>query len=302
LEPKVWDEGTFKPSQTCIESLEAELSQSDFAVLTLTADDQSLSRGEISVAPRDNVLFELGLFMGRLGRERVYYLYDARQELKIPTDLLGVIPAKYELRDGQALQEAFANPCSSIAERMTQLGVRNKYVPDREVMDFCRRITGSWWGRQWLSDGEDTRLALFQIILDSGANTLRLDGETFDKNGKLFGRWRSIAMGLRSKERTLLWAWEGTHPALAPGETFAGFGHYTFDDATDVYERADGQFADIQQGRKKAVRWTSVQLRRVDIADLERITRVMKSGSDSARAAEVIKAIDSFTRAGGQGI
>ena len=185
---------------------------------------------------------------------------------------------------------------------MTELGVRNKYVPDREVMEFCRRITGSWWGRQWLSGGEDTRLALFQIILDSGANTVRLDGETFDKNGKLFGRWRSIAMGLRSRERTLLWAWEGTHPALAPGETFAGFGHYTFDDATGIYERADGQFADIQQGRKKAVRWTSVQLRRVDIADLERITRVMKSGSDSARAAEVIKAIDRFTRAGGQGI
>jgi hypothetical protein len=73
LQPILWNEGTFKPSLTNIESLESELAQSDFAVLTLTPDDQSISRGQMSMEPRDNVLFELGLFMGCLGRERTLW-------------------------------------------------------------------------------------------------------------------------------------------------------------------------------------------------------------------------------------
>src|SRR5438132_1480995 len=76
FQPRIWDEGTFKPSMTFIEALEQELAQSDFAVLTLTPDDQSNSRGKVTMAPRDNVLLELGLFMGRLGRERTYFVCD----------------------------------------------------------------------------------------------------------------------------------------------------------------------------------------------------------------------------------
>ncbi|HEY6271381.1 MAG TPA: hypothetical protein VIX19_05230, partial [Terriglobales bacterium] len=151
------------------------------------------------------------------------------------------------------------------------------------------------WARQWPSDGGN-RLALFRIMLDDGANTVRLDGETFDETGMLFGRWRSTAIGLRVTERTLFWAWEGTHPKLSPGETFAGFGQYTFDDASGIYERADGLFPDIQKARKKAVRWTSVELRRVDKEDLARIAGVMKEGGDVARAAEVVSVLSSFTR------
>ena len=144
------------------------------------------------------------------------------------------------------------------------------------------------------------RLALFRIILEEGANTVRLDGETFDDRGLLFGRWRSTAIDLRVTDRTLLWAWEGTHPTLSPGEAFGGFGQYTFDEAAGLYERADGLFADIHKARKKATRWTSVELRRVDTGDLARITRVMKEGGDDARAPEVIKVLSSSTRVAGQ--
>ena len=70
LRPRVWAEGTFTPSMTFIEAIEVELNRCDFAVLTLTPDDRLESRGRTIMAPRDNVLLELGLFMGRLGRER----------------------------------------------------------------------------------------------------------------------------------------------------------------------------------------------------------------------------------------
>jgi predicted nucleotide-binding protein len=43
-DPRVWNESTFKLSKTFIESLETELALSDFAVLTLTADDRLVSR------------------------------------------------------------------------------------------------------------------------------------------------------------------------------------------------------------------------------------------------------------------
>lgn len=53
----------------------------------LAPDDMTFSKDETKPAPRDNVLFESGLFMGVLGRERVFLVYDQAVGLKIPSDL-----------------------------------------------------------------------------------------------------------------------------------------------------------------------------------------------------------------------
>jgi Predicted nucleotide-binding protein containing TIR-like domain len=282
--------------------LEAELTQSDFAVITLTPDNHSDSRGQMSMAPRDNVLFELGLFMGHLGRERTYFICDRKQDLKIPTDLLGVNPASYERREGQDLGEAVATACSSIAKRMRELDVRPKRAPKAEnenrlVSRFCERIAGTWWGRQ--SSEEEMRLSLLRITPDYEANTVQLDGDTFDRNGKLFGKWKSVAIGIRVKERILFFSWEGRHPTLSPGDIFHGFGQYEFEDAFEIYDRGTGLFADLHLGHKKAPLWKSVDLRRVDMADLDRMAQVMRNGSDNARASEAMKALDRFRGSGG---
>jgi hypothetical protein len=304
LKPRVWNEGTFKPSMTFIEAVESELERCDFAVLTLTPDDRLESRGEMKMAPRDNVLFELGLFMGRLGRERTYFVCDRDQNLKIPTDLLGVNPAMYERNHGQTLEEVLAPVCSLIANRMTELDVRLKRTPEAEiesrlVTHFCERIAGSWWGRQWSED--EVRLALFRITAEAGFNTVQVSGDTFDSEGRLFGRWKSVATGIQVSDRTLFFSWEGTHPTISPGESFKGFGQYTFKHVVGIYEQGNGLFADIHVGRKKAALWKSVELRRVNAADLDRVTNVMTLGTDSARAAEVISALATFTGAYPQG-
>jgi CRP/FNR family transcriptional regulator, cyclic AMP receptor protein len=91
----VWTDGIFTPGLTNIEVLEEELERADFAVLLLTSDDRVLSRWVFSRAPRDNLILELGLFVGAIGRRRAIMVQPAGSKLKIPTDLLGVIPIKY---------------------------------------------------------------------------------------------------------------------------------------------------------------------------------------------------------------
>ena len=76
---RVWTDDTFKPSQFPVESLERELARVDFAALVLSPDDMVISR-EIAgpAAPRDNLVFELGLCMGALGHSRTFLLHPAR--------------------------------------------------------------------------------------------------------------------------------------------------------------------------------------------------------------------------------
>lgn len=84
----MWDQGTFGASQTTLQSLVEEAKKSDFAVLVLSADDMVESRHVVGKAPRDNVVFELGLFIGVIGTERVFIL-PPKEGAKLSSDLGG---------------------------------------------------------------------------------------------------------------------------------------------------------------------------------------------------------------------
>jgi hypothetical protein len=137
------------------------------------------------------------------------------------------------------------------------------------------------------------RLGLLQIARGDATNIVELTGDTFDSKGRLFGRWKSCATGLRVRERMLLYSWEGTHPFMSPGDSFQGFGQYTFRDAFGAYDRADGLFTDVHA--RKAAMWRAVDLRRLEDAELDRVMDVMKSGTDTARAVEATRALAKFT-------
>ncbi len=98
----VWDQDIFKPSQTSIESLVEGLNNYDFAVFIMSSDDKEISRGRKYNCTRDNIIFEIGLFIGRLGRDRVFMLKPYKKDIKIPSDLLGVYICEYndERTDG----------------------------------------------------------------------------------------------------------------------------------------------------------------------------------------------------------
>jgi len=73
---------------------------------------------------RDNVLFEFGLFIGKLSRERVFFVIPTNTDLHLPTDLLGVTPGKYDPnREDKNLQAATGPVTHQIRIQMAKLGM-----------------------------------------------------------------------------------------------------------------------------------------------------------------------------------
>ncbi len=98
-EATIWRQGVFDLSQGILEGLVAACKQFDFAALVLTPDDMVTKRGSRNRAARDNVLFELGLFMGSLGRERTFIVYCRDEKIDLPSDLAGVTAATFPKRE-----------------------------------------------------------------------------------------------------------------------------------------------------------------------------------------------------------
>lgn len=123
-EVEIWSQGTFGLGGGTLQSLLAAVERFDFAVLVLTPDDLVQSRGRRSGAARDNVLFELGLFMGRLGRERTFVVFDRSRNLKLPSDLAGVTMATYEPHQSGNLAAALGAASSAIEDAIRRRGSR----------------------------------------------------------------------------------------------------------------------------------------------------------------------------------
>ena len=79
--------------RTLIEKFESNAEGVVFAVVLLTPDDMAHESGkdpkEAKPRPRQNVIFELGFFLGKLGRDRVAALYKG-EGIDIPSDYSGV--------------------------------------------------------------------------------------------------------------------------------------------------------------------------------------------------------------------
>lgn len=84
---KLWTK-QFDFGESAYEDLLNKLSLYDYGILVASADDKVASRGVSKWGPRDNIIFEFGLFAGRLGRRRSFLFVEAG--IKIPSDLLGI--------------------------------------------------------------------------------------------------------------------------------------------------------------------------------------------------------------------
>lgn len=114
----VWNQGVFQPSVTAIETLVESAVSFDCAVIVLTADDIITMRETTAPVARDNLIFELGLFTGMLGRAKTFMVKCRDDQIQLPSDLNGVTALDYGNRTDGNLSAALTPVCLRIKGAM----------------------------------------------------------------------------------------------------------------------------------------------------------------------------------------
>jgi CRP/FNR family cyclic AMP-dependent transcriptional regulator len=93
----VWEKDTvFGLGQVTIEALEAAVHKYDIGIFIFTPDDKLLSRGDTKPIARDNVIFESGLFIGKLSRFKAFIVQPSKNRVVLPSDLKGLTTATFD--------------------------------------------------------------------------------------------------------------------------------------------------------------------------------------------------------------
>ena len=127
-EVTVWPQGIFDLSEYTLDELIKPLDIFDFGIFVFSFKDLSRIRNEEVKTTRDNVLFELGLFVGSMGRQRCFILMPkSKEKLHLPTDLLGIKSGIYDPNRSDANLLAALGPASNqIRRSINRQGLRRK--------------------------------------------------------------------------------------------------------------------------------------------------------------------------------
>ncbi len=161
----LWSQGVFGLATGTLEALVEKSQNFDFAILVLTPDDMASSRGVEKAQPRDNVLIELGLFIGVLGRARTFIVYDHAAGIKLPTDLAGVTHASFQSHKDGNLVASLGAACTEIKTAIEKLGNRVRTRPDFDVDQNTQF--------QIIADLLDEAAKQFLILMDEKNLSLR---------------------------------------------------------------------------------------------------------------------------------
>lgn len=125
----IWsDTEIFPPGAYALDVLEEQVRTADFGIAIASPDDIVRARDRTQPAPRDNVIFELGFFVSRLGKDRTMLLIPEGQDVKIPSDYKGITPIRYSVAaDDIALGSALAPTATAIKKTIRKLKVRSSF-------------------------------------------------------------------------------------------------------------------------------------------------------------------------------
>ena len=126
----IWsDDMIFPAGGYPIEALEEQVNIADFGVALCEPDDLVTARGKTSAVPRDNVIFELGFFMSRLGRHRTLLLVPQRTDVTLPSDFKGLTPLPYATADKASARAVALGPViDRISAIIEEMGVRASLI------------------------------------------------------------------------------------------------------------------------------------------------------------------------------
>jgi hypothetical protein len=138
----VWTESFFRLSQSTIDTLSAGVDEFDLGIFVFGEDDVLKSRGVDFSAPRDNVIFEHGLFSGRLGPKRTFVVRPRTRTLKWLSDLEGFTPAQYdEVLAKTDTDKAVEPACQQIRSQLRSLAPQ----PGIFASGAWKRLGFDWW-------------------------------------------------------------------------------------------------------------------------------------------------------------
>ena len=109
----VWTQNVFHPTEYILESLLKQLFVADVGVFVFSADDLIRMRGADYASVRDNIIFEFGLFVGHLGRDNSIIVAPRNENLRLPSDLLGVQVLKFQSDRKDGNLDAALGPASN---------------------------------------------------------------------------------------------------------------------------------------------------------------------------------------------
>lgn len=140
-EVTIWSQNCFQLSTYALDSLLEVLNKVDFGIFILGPDDIVLLRGKEYKTPRDNIILELGLFIGRLGKAKTFFIHPRDiDDLHLPTDLLGLTPALFDNnRQDRNLSAALGPACNKITSAMRRFNEGQKET-EIELVGKCERV------------------------------------------------------------------------------------------------------------------------------------------------------------------
>jgi hypothetical protein len=251
----------FNPGRNTLDRL-VELSQEvDFAAFVFAQDDWTTTDAaqDGQASPRDNVVFEAGLFGGALGIRRTFILHAKGS--KLPTDLLGLTSVRYDPVAG-------SDEVDEIVEKLRRaIETEGRRAP----------VEGLWWQLSLTtrSEEEPSAVSLLRISRDRDGG-LSVNGRAWQEDGTLSARYWSEAAKERRDPAGIFYFWKGERPRHPNAPQLEGTGEIRVEEA----DRATGYW--ITRSDRDATlnaRTAGVYLR-ADEADLQ----VLDSGSEEERA------------------
>jgi len=265
---------TFNPGRSTLDRLVELSGEVDFAAFVFAQDDwtttDTTQSGEAS--PRDNVVFEAGLFGGALGIRRTFILHANGS--KLPTDLLGLTTVRYDPATGPAEVQAINEKLRKAIEAEGSRG----------------SIEGLWWqlSLTMRTESEPSAVGLLHISRDRDGG-LTVNGRAWQEDGTLSARYSSEAAKERRDPAGIFYYWNGERPRAPDAPRLEGTGEIRVETA----DRGTGYWT-TRSDRDPALnaRTSGVYLR-AEPADLD----VLDGASAEDRAALIAQRLEEWKSA-----
>ncbi|MEV7396732.1 TIR domain-containing protein [Aeromicrobium sp. NPDC092404] len=189
----------FNPGTSTLERLVELTHEVDFAAFVFAQDDWTANDtpAPAQASPRDNVVFEAGLFGGVLGMRRTFILHA--NGAKLPSDLLGLTCIRYDV------------PTTPAETRTINQKLRKAIEVALESRTSS--IEGLWWQYSLTARNADepSAVSLLRVSRDrSGA--LEVNGRGWQEDGTLSVRYWSEAARETKDPAGIRYFWKGERP------------------------------------------------------------------------------------------